>query len=1417
MAETFNPYDGKTTYSDFFEVDEGFYPVITPATMQDPKTSWKTTYPHKDVVKLIKQVEQMLSRQSPMDWRSLWIDGAYGTGKSRIIWTLQSLLDCPAEDLNEYFDRYSNLRDENDLRQKLLVHKENKIVTAYRYGSGEIESTQQLINAVYESVSEGLRKAGIPYQNGHTIRETITSWLQDEANRVYFNAKLQQYPEFSNSGEFYGGAEAIIDHLQNPNSNVDNLVPKLIEFGEKAGIQILQFGVEDVKDWIIDTIRQNNLAGIVFFWDEFTSYITTHAERLDVLQDLTELQDIVPFYFVLAVHTAAGLKDKNFKKVQNRFQMNYITLPDNIAYELIGASLKPKPVAEKSWNDGVRPYLAGETEESRNAVAKQAKMDDKTTLEHILPIHPMAALCLKYISVYFDSNARSMFTFIKDDPDTKAYQWFIENHGPDAITHKNELLAVYDLWEYCFVKSRDEKGLTNLDPKIVNALEIYDLHKKELNDDEERVLKTILILQAINQKTGAAVDICKPTPHNLQLAFEGTDLAYNCVHIADNILVNQKEILYKRKIGNDEIYIAAEAGNKAEFEQIAKRIANDISTANLIAGVDFESIISYTPAQKKRYAISLATCNNFMNIAKKLTEDQSGGNFHIQGICLIARDDEEQHKLQIGLEKLLQDTRYNDLVFIDATSYTMGRDRFNQWTSCMAEAEVYSKNNQFELAKRKEVQAQEYVIDWKNDFSNGKRFILYPNVKQENGIQRYNIACSQTELTQEMANIVSRKYPLSIDQYEMPENLFKSPPVNPYAKMGIQKALGQSLNQRTVDKIFGDTFNLHDGKYWEVYPAHLVSKLKIKLDQYIQEQIQNERRVSLFDIVDFLTNEGFMPCNIYAYLTGFLMREYAEDPYRYNVGDSGNEGGKLDADTLGKFITEAYKHSATQDKKIKEKYLLTVSGNQYAFITCAQKVFHLTEDQSQSIEQTVRTMRTKMKKLSCPLWCYKTNADEKLHYYIDQFAKIASLPDNAPNLPQLAEEFGEHIRQDTAEVTTTQLKELLTQDKGKEAVTQYLQTYKGGQFFTLAEQIGGVNPVPDVMNCTGGKDGNGYWLWNQDTAEEEIDKLFIDYQIMAISKNEIGLTLNDWVTCMDAWRNTAEACKIPYKQLCNDKPDWKPFFTILREIVKKGDLSTESRAQFLNILTQRTQEIHDMCMNWESVFEDIYADKYEDWTHKQMIKVYAQLPKTSFATLDIVSYTNQLNEAKTKVQEAEDNAKLKAQWKNFTESNDPKTWSDQHRTPILALVPDDEFEQAKNTFDTLMSKTPSKAQIQDAMQYLNGQPSFLDDLHQNDRIEQAFRQKLLNKYAKLLPDNDEVRQDLENQFPTKSHYDWFGDPQVAQRIQKMANDHYFENGYQAAYEKFETMPGDKVKEYVMSLIRNNPDVGIAILNEGEDM
>ena len=103
-------------------------------------------------------------------------------------------------------------------------------------------------------------------------------------------------------------------------------------------------------------------------------------------------------------------------------------MPDVVAFDSIHDAIKPIeiPSVKEEYNYLMK-YIVDYTDTARSTVCRKTKIDENI-MKNILPIHPMAALMLKYISVEFASNQRSMFNFIKNDSgdEMHAFQWFIK-------------------------------------------------------------------------------------------------------------------------------------------------------------------------------------------------------------------------------------------------------------------------------------------------------------------------------------------------------------------------------------------------------------------------------------------------------------------------------------------------------------------------------------------------------------------------------------------------------------------------------------------------------------------------------------------------------------------------------------------------------------------------------------------------------------------------------------------------------------------------------------------------------------------------------------------------------------------------------------------------------------------------------
>lgn len=51
-------------YSEFFTVDEGYYPEINPDSIKDDTNGWMKTWPHPTFIELLEKTERMLAREA---------------------------------------------------------------------------------------------------------------------------------------------------------------------------------------------------------------------------------------------------------------------------------------------------------------------------------------------------------------------------------------------------------------------------------------------------------------------------------------------------------------------------------------------------------------------------------------------------------------------------------------------------------------------------------------------------------------------------------------------------------------------------------------------------------------------------------------------------------------------------------------------------------------------------------------------------------------------------------------------------------------------------------------------------------------------------------------------------------------------------------------------------------------------------------------------------------------------------------------------------------------------------------------------------------------------------------------------------------------------------------------------------------
>lgn len=1380
-------------YREYFDIDERYFPCIDDAAI-DAGAPWENTYPHTTFIEMLTEMERALSRQN--SGKTLWIEGAYGTGKSQCAYALRKILEVPEAELRAYWNSYEPLKTNKnrDLLERIVRQKDSGIVTVYRYASGSIMSPRDLFFAIQESVKLSLIQQKVTYLGEDTLKESIIVWLEDPDHKLMFDSLLKN-PNKEWKALF---SQSTVDDILNTlrkGSEIKTLVNNIFRLAEKEGITALSIDSNRLIAWLTDIIDRNNIK-IVFIWDEFSDYFKNNRESLSEFQKIAALVQNKHFYFIVVTHEPQQIyvadNDRGTQsKVSDRFISIPITLPDNIAFNLIGHAFNVKPSAKADWDILVDSDLGGRTIDARKAVMKATSITDQQVIKGIMPLQPMAALLLKNIATAFKSNQRSMFDFIKSSnvDDVKAFQWFIENTGP---FDDHPLLTVDMLWNFFYEKGRD-----NLAPEIRLILDTFP-QQQNLREDEKSVLKAILIMQAIDQRLGGQVDLLKATEQNLSYVFEGisSGLDISCKNIAKSL--KEKGILVANPISGGRFTYAAAilAGDQTKIDNHKKEIRQNSTTSKLVVEGELATVLSLPSSLRLRFEaepdtgkIRPVTVSDFTRTINELRNRPKGWNFH--AVIALAKDASEAAMFRKNIKAAVSDKQYENIVFIDALSTPLGPEAFEQYVDFLAMSLYYQSNNNTSARENSDKAKHVLDRDWKNRIYNGK-FVVHTYANQEGektGNGQGVVSILQT--------IVTTKFPYLFDFAKSltESQLKRTPAMKQSAKSGIiQVTSGVVVG---IEKhILPNVWRID--KYWE-NPATAslpISKIKVEVDKFIEIAFARDGQISIGEVYDFLKETyGFAPCNLSAFIAGFLLKEYGGEPYRYTDSSGGHE--QMTPDKLAEMLGNYIGKSPT-----KPTYIVKMTADEMAFYKFTEKAWGILPNSCSSARQAAKAVTAKMRNLSgLPVWCLEEVDDISIFDMVQKYIELVQKEGGEAH--KKAVEIGKVASAKPS--LADNLSALLTGDNCQKGMCKYLRSFEGGKIMELATAIGAENNVlTDIRRLF---DVKHSCLWDKQIGEDEIRKLLTEYGVAKEVNAILNTSVHSLAEAFQEWREQVNFIGVSCEALRVKYPALAKILDTLLKVCKEEELLPEQLKEFHLNLAAHSAELRELLNNNRRVFAEIYEPYLENLSENDIAEVRSKL-QTGLFELPKTVCNVKVKESVEEYRKKQLKSQLSCLWKDKTGTKNPREWSSQYRTPILCCVSEAEYEKAKKVFETLNRDWGTDVENKAALAFLESTTLF-DELSNTDKRNAAFKLDIVGEYSTLLPDLDKVRDTLERL--SVDTYNWRDNPSIKKKVKELAEAEYNAGGSDKVLSKIDEMDDAQLKQYLKRLAKDNITVGLEIL------
>lgn len=947
------------------------------------------------------------------------------------------------------------------------------------------------------------------------------------------------------------------------------------------------------------------------------------------------------------------------------------------------------------------------------------------------------------------------------------------------------------LWNFFYEKGRD-----NLAPDIRLILDTFP-QQQNLREDEKAVLKAILIMQAIDQRLRGQVDLLKATEQNLSYVFAGisSGLDVSCKNIAKGL--KEKGILVANPISGGRFSYAAAvlAGDQAKIDNHKKEIRQTNPTAKLVTEGGLSTVLSLPPALRLRFEaepgtgkITPVTVADFTRTINILRDQATGWNFH--AVIAFAKDEAEAAMFRKTLRTAIADKQYENIVFIDALSTPLGSEAFEQYIDFSAMAMYYHGNNNTSSRENSDKAKRVLDQDWKNRIYNGQ-FVVHTYANQEGektGNGQGVVSILQTIVATKFQYLFDFAKNLTEGQLKITSTMKQS------AKSGIIQATSGvvvGIEKHVLSPVW------HIDKYWES-PATAslpISKIKVEIDKLVEAAFARDGQISIGEIYDFLEKTyGFAPCNLSAFIAGFLLKEYSSEPYRYADSSSGHEQMTQDklAEMLGNYI----------GKSPKPTYIVKMTADEMAFYELTEKAWSIPPNSCSSAGQAAMAVTAKMRSLSgLPVWCLEEVDDSGVFDVVQKYIELVQKEGNEAH--KKAVEIGKIASAKPS--LADNLFALLTGDNCQKGMREYLRSFEGGKIMELAAAIGADNNVlPDIRRLFGVKHS---CLWDKQIGEDEIRKLLTEYGVTKEINAILNTSAHSLTEAFKEWRDRLKFVGISCEALRAKYPTLTKILDTLLKICKQEDILPEQLKGFHSDLLAHSAEIRDLLYSDKRVFAEIYEPYLEDLSENDIAEVRSKL-QTGLFELPKTACNAKVKESVEEYRKNQLKSQLFCLWKDKTGTKNPREWSSHYRTPILCCVSETEYEKAKKVFETLNRSWGTDAEIRAALAFLESTALF-HGLADDNKRNTAFKCDIVGEYSILLPDLDKVRDTLERL--SVDAYDWRDNPSIKKKVKQLADAEYDAGGSDKVLLKIDEMDDAQLKEYLKRLVKDNITVGIEIL------